>query len=134
MGVEEPPDRPQVSSRYGLRNSLNVAWLGYGLTTRQCDALDDAWDLLVVEQEWRDWVQEFLIPASPMLYLAVRDDLPDRVLRKTPSGASLQLPAVEVARADAEGGLIDLYLGVTRDIYARWARGSGHPPPPDLPT
>ena len=116
-----------------MSHSLNVAWLDYRVSATQIHALDDAWDVLVVIEEWREWVRAHLIPASPFLYLAVRDDLPKRRLRKTPSGASLQLPTSEVFCAEADGALVDLYLDVIHTIYTRWADGHGHPAPPELP-
>ena len=133
MTVDEGPERPQIWHEYRMSHSLNVAWLGHGVSATQMYALEDAWDMLVVSEEWRDWVRAVLIPAFPFLYLAVRDDLPQRRLRKTPTGASLQLPAAELSRAEADGTLVDLYLGVIRDVYARWADGHGHPAPPNLP-
>lgn len=129
----EPPDRPQVWHEHRMSHSVNTAWLGYGVTLAQMHALEDAWDVLVVREEWRAWKRRVLIPASPFLYLAVRDDLPRRRLRKTPTGASLQLPATELARAEADGTLVEVFLGVIHDVYCRWADGHGHPPPPPLP-
>ena len=133
MTIDEGPERPQVWHEYRMSHSLNVAWLGYGVSATQMYALEDAWDILVIIEEWREWKRAYLIPAFPFLYLAVRDDLPQRRLRKTPTGASLQLPAAELSRAEGDGTLVDLYLGVIRDIYARWADGHGHPAPPNLP-
>ena len=129
----EPAERPQVSAQYRMSHSLNVAWLGYGVSAAQMYALDDSWDVLVVVEEWRAWVRAHIIPAFPFLYVAVRDDLPERRLRKTNNGASLQLPASELTAAEADGTLVDVFLGVIHDVYTRWADGHGHPPPPDLP-
>jgi hypothetical protein len=70
---------------------------------------------------------------EPFLYLAVRDDVPERRLRKTKSGASLQLPSAEVFRADADGTLVDLFVDVIHDLHMRWASGHGRPAPPELP-
>ena len=129
----EPPERPQIWHRYRITHSLNVAWLGDDVSSAQMYALEDAWDVLVVREEWRAWVRTHLVPASPFLYLAVRDDLAKRSLRKTPTGASLEIPTVELSRAEAEGTLVDLFLGVIHEIYVRWASGHGHPAPPSLP-
>lgn len=133
MSIGEEPERPQVWHQYRMTHSLNVAWLGSDVSAAHMYALEDAWDVLVVREEWREWKREHLVPHSPFLYLAVRDDLPQRRLRKTPTGASLQLPVAELSRAEADGTLVDLYLGVIRDLYARWADGHGHPAPPQLP-
>jgi hypothetical protein len=135
MNVDDgvPPERPQLSHRYRMSHSLNTAWLGETITSAQMYALEDAWDVLVVVDEWRSWVRDHLVPASPFLYVAVRDDLPQRRLRKTPNGASLQLPATDLTRAEADGTLVKLFLGVIRDVYVRWAEGHGHPAPPELP-
>ena len=130
---DEGPDAPQVWHRYRMSHSLNVAWLGHGVSRAQMHALEDAWDLLVVHEEWRDWVRAHLIPPSPFLYLAVRDDLPKRRLMKTRTGVSLHLPAAEVAEAEARGELVPLYAGVIHDIYGKWAQSCGCPPPPELP-
>lgn len=130
---EEPEDRPQVWHGYRMSHSINVAWLGHGVTAAQMLALEDAWDVLVVRDEWREWVRANVIPEQPFFYLAVRDDLSRRALRKTPSGASLQLPAPEFVEAESEGALVDLYVRVIHDIYTRWASGHGRAAPPDLP-
>lgn len=130
---ELPPERQQIWPEYRMSHSLNVAWLDYRLSATQGYALADAWDVLVMIEDWREWVRTYLKPASPFLYLAVRDDVPQRRLRKTPSGASLQLPSSEVFSADADGTLVDLYLDVIHTIYTRWADGHGHPAPPELP-
>ncbi|UAL31283.1 hypothetical protein K8W59_07470 [Nocardioides rotundus] len=129
----EEPERPQVWHDYRMSHSINVAWLGYDVTLAQMDALEDSWDRLVVLDEWRHWVEQYLIPPSPFLYLAVRDEIDKRTLRKTSDGASLNLPAAELTVAEAEGRLEDLYLGVIRDLYRKWAEKRDFPPPPDLP-
>lgn len=124
---------PQVWHQYRMSHSVNPAWLDHRVSGRQMLTLEDAWDVLVVDQEWREWVRTNFTPSFPFLYLAVRDDLPKRRLRKTQSGASLQLPSAEVFRADADGTLVDLFLGVIHDLYARFADGHGYPAPPELP-
>lgn len=125
---------PQVWHGYRMSHSINPAWLDPGVSSGQVLALEDAWDVLVVDEEWREWVQAHLIPARPYLYLAVRQDLASRRLRKTRSGASLQLPSAEVLEADRDGTLVGLFVGVIHDLYVRWATGHGHPLPPELPT
>jgi hypothetical protein len=131
--MDDGKSPPQVWHRYRMSHSVNVAWLDHRVSSPQMLALEDAWDVLVVHEEWRDWVRTTRVPAFPFLYLAVREDLSRRRLRKTPSGASLQLPSAEVFRADAEGTLVDLYVGVIRDLYLRWAEGHGYAAPPGLP-
>ena len=131
--ADEPPHRPQVWHPYRMGHSINTAWLGYSISIVQIDALDDAWDLLVVHDEWRDWKRAHLIPASPFLYLAVRDGIGKRRLQKTRTGVSMHLPASELARAEANHELVPLYLSVLRDIYAKWSQKSGCPAPPPLP-
>jgi hypothetical protein len=129
----EPSERKQVWHEYRMNHAINTAWLGHDVSAAQMYALEDAWDSLVVHQEWRDWHQAHLRGSSAFLYLAVRDDLPARRLRKTSNGASLQLPATELAEAEREGTLIEVFRGVVRDLYARWADGHGVPAPPELP-
>ena len=124
---------PQVWHRYRMSHSLNVAWLGRHISTAQILALEDAWDLLVVHDDWRDWVGAYLVPPSPFLYVAVRDDLPKRRLLKASKGVSLHLPASEVTQAQERGELVGLYLGVIRDVYDKWAGVSDCPSPPPLP-
>ena len=126
-------DPPQVWHGYRMSHSLNVFWGDHTISRDQMYALEDAWDLLVVHKEWRDWVRDQLIPPSPFLYLAVRDDLEKRRLLKTKSGVSMHVPAAEVAEAERSGELIPLYLGIIRDIYVKWAETSGRPLPPTLP-
>ena len=116
-----------------MSHSINVAWLGYTISRDQMYALEDAWDLLVVHEEWRDWVRAQLIPASPFLYLAVRDNLEKRRLLKTKAGVSMHVAAAEIANAERSGDLIPLYLGIIRDIYVKWAQVSGCSSPPELP-
>ena len=129
----ERPERPQVWHEYRMNHAINVAWLGWSVSTAQMYALEDAWDSLVVNEEWRDWHQAHLRGSSAFLYLAVRDGLPARRLRKTRNGASLQLPASELVEAERDGTLIPVFRGVIRDLYARWAEGHGVPAPPELP-
>jgi hypothetical protein len=126
-------DPPQVWHRYRMSHSLNVFWHDHTISRDQMYALEDAWDLLVVHEEWRDWVRAQLIPPSPFLYLAVRDNLEKRRLLKAKTGVSMHVPAAEVAEAERSGELIALYLGIIRDIYVKWAQASGCPPPPVLP-
>lgn len=116
-----------------MSHSVNVAWLDHRVSWSQMLVLEDAWDVLVVLEEWREWVRTHRRTANPFLYLAVREDLPQRRLRKTKSGASLHLPSAELFRADADGVLVDLFVGVINDLYVRWADGHGHPRPPELP-
>ena len=73
------------------------------------------------------------IPASPFLYLAVRDDIDKRRLLKTKTGVSMHVPTIELTEAEATGRLQAVFLGILRDIYSKWAHISGSPPPPDLP-
>jgi hypothetical protein len=61
-----------------MSHSVNVAWLGEGVSVAQMHALEDAWDLLVVDEEWRAWKRAHLVPAGPLLYLAVRDGIDKR--------------------------------------------------------
>jgi hypothetical protein len=126
-------DPPQIWHGYRLSHSINVFWQDYRISRDQMYALEDAWDILVVRQEWRDWVRAYLIPLSPFLYLAVEDDLEKRRLRKTRTGVSLHVPSVEIAEAERSGELVRLYVDIIRDIYAKWANVSRCPSPPDLP-
>ena len=116
-----------------MTHSLNVAWLGEDVSLAQMHALEDAWDLLVVHEEWRDWKKANLIPAQPFLYLAVRDGLDKRRLLNTKTGVPMHLPTAELTEAQATGRLRTLYLGVIRDIYNKWAQSRGCPAPPELP-
>jgi len=124
---------PQIWHRFRMGHLVNVVWFDHRVSAAQMRTLDDAWDVLVVREEWREWVRTYRRPTDPFLYLAVREDLPERRLRKTKSGASLQLPSAELFRADADGTLVDLFLGVIHDLHARWAEGHGQPAPPELP-
>lgn len=96
---------PQIWPRYRLGHSVNVVWFDHRVSAAQMLTLDDAWDVLVVREEWREWVRTYRTPFDPFLYLAVREDLPIRRLRKTKSGASLQLPSAELFLADTNGTL-----------------------------
>ena len=71
-----------------MSHSINVAWLGEGVSAEHMYALEDAWDHLVVDEEWRDWKRAYLIPAQPFLYLAVRDGLDKRRVQRTKTGGS----------------------------------------------
>lgn len=116
-----------------MSSSVNVIWWDPRVNTAQMVALEEAWGALVVHEEWREWVNTHRTPADPFLVLTVSQDVPERRLRKTKSGASLRLPSSEVFRADADGTLVDLYVGVIRDLHIRWAVGHGHPAPPGIP-
>jgi hypothetical protein len=130
---DEPPERPQVWHQFGMTHSLHVAWLGEGVSAGHMYALEDAWDLLVVHEEWRDWKRAHLIPAKPFLYLAVRDGLEKRRLLKTKTRVSMHVPTAELAEAQTTWRLHTVYLGIIRDIYSKWAQSSGCPAPPELP-
>ena len=130
----DPPVEPQVWHQYRVTSSISTAWLDPGLTSAHLKALEDAWDVLVVREEWRAWVRDFLLPASPFLVLSVRPGIDARRLRRTRTGVSMQLPATEVHQADRSGALTSLYVDVIHAIYARWAAGSACPPPPPVPT
>lgn len=130
---DEGPDRPQVWHQYRMSHSVNVAWLGERASTAQMHALEDAWDLLVVRDEWREWKRAHLIPASPFLYLAVRDGIDKRRLLRTRTGVSLHVPTTELTAAEASGRLQVVFVGILRDIYTKWAQASGCPPPPEVP-
>jgi hypothetical protein len=130
---DEAPDRPQLWHQYRMSHSVNVAWLGELVSAAHMHALEDAWDLLVVHEEWREWKKAYLIPASPFLYLAVRDDIDKRRLLKTKTGVSMHVPTIELTEAEATGRLQAVFLGILRDIYSKWALVSGSPPPPKLP-
>ena len=65
----------QLAGQYGMSSSINVAWLSLSVRGAHGQAFDDAWDVLVVREDWRQWVHDYLIPPSPFLYLAVRDDV-----------------------------------------------------------
>ena len=123
---------PQLWHRFRMGHLVNAVWFDHRVSAAQMRALDDAWDVLVMHEEWREWVRTYRTPADPFLYLAVREDLAKRRLRKTTSGASLHLPSAELFRADVDGKLVDLFLGVIHDLHARWADGHGHPAPPEL--
>lgn len=124
---------PQIWHQHRMGHLVNVAWLDHRVSAAQMLTLEDAWDVLVALDEWREWVRTHRTPTNPFLYLAVREELPNRRLRKTKTGASMQLPSAELFRADADGTLVDLYLGIIHDLHARWADGHGHPAPPELP-
>ena len=81
-------------------------------------------------EEWREWKKAHLIPASPFLYLAVRDDIDKRRLLKTKTGVSVHVPTIELTEAEATGRLQAVFRGILRDIYSKWAHISGSPPPP----
>jgi hypothetical protein len=130
---DEGPDRPQVWHQYRMSHSINVAWLGERVSVEQMHALEDAWDHLVVHEEWRAWKRAHLVPASPFLYLAVRDGIDKRRLLTTRTGVSMHVPTAELTEAQAGGRLQEVFLGILRDIYSRWARSSEGPPPPELP-
>ncbi len=132
--AEEGPAEPHVWPRYAMSSSINVAFLDPGLTSAHVEAFDDAWDVLVVRDEWRAWVREHLIPPSPFLVLLIRPGVDKRRLRKTKTGVSMNLPAWEVHEADGSGELISLYLEVIHSIYTKWAQVSLCPPPPPLST
>lgn len=122
---------PQVWHRYGMKHLINVVWFDPRVNNAQSLALDDAWDTLVVRDEWRDWVQTYRTPHNPFLVLVVAEEIKQRRLRKIKNGASMKLPSAEVFRADADGTLVPLYLGVIYDLHLRWAERHGHPGPPD---
>ncbi len=125
---------PQVWFQYRMGSSISKAWLDPALTSAHLKAFDDAWDVLVVREEWRTWVREHLIPPSPFLVLLIRPGIDARRLRKTKTGVSMNLPATEVHEADRSGNLISLYLDVIHAIYSKWAQVSACPPPPLLST
>jgi hypothetical protein len=116
-----------------MSHLINVVWWDPRVNTAQMLALDEAWGVLVVHKEWREWVNTYRTPADPYLGLTVTHEVPERRLRKTKTGASLQLPSAEVLRAHTDGTLVDLYVGVIRDLHVRWAVGHGHPAPPGIP-
>jgi RimJ/RimL family protein N-acetyltransferase len=124
---------PQVWHRYRMKHGLNDAWLAAGSSNAHVFALEDAWDVLVVEKAWREWWKAHLQPTWPFLYLAVRDDRDTRRLQKTKDGVSLHLPFAEVAAAEQRGELVPLFLDVIHAVYTKWSEASGCPPPPPLP-
>lgn len=126
------PAEPQLWHEYGMSSSISTAWLDPELTSAQAKTLDDAWDVLVVREEWRAWVLEYLIPTSPLLLLLIRPGLEARRLRKTKKGVSMHLPATEVHAADRSGDLIALYVDVIHAIYSKWAQVGACPPPPPV--
>ena len=130
---DEGPDRPQLWHQYRMSHSVNVAWLGERASAAQMHAFEDAWDLLVVHEEWREWKKSHLIPAKPFLYLAVRDGIDKRRLLKTKTGVSMHVPTTELTSAESRGRLHVVFLGILQDIYTKWAQASGGPPPPELP-
>ncbi len=117
-----------------MQSTISRAGLDPALTSAQNKAFEDAWDVLVVREEWRAWVREHLIPPSPNLVLLIRPGLNARRVRKTKTGVSMHLPASEVHEADGSGDLIWLYLEVIYAMYSKWAQTSACPPPPHLPT
>lgn len=128
----EGPGEPQRSHQHRMSSSISIGWLDPALTSTQAKTFDDAWDTLVVREEWRAWVREYLIPPSPFLVLLIRPGLDVRRLRKTKTGVSMTLPAIEVHEADRSGDLVSLYLEVIHSIYSKWAQVSTCPPPPPL--
>jgi hypothetical protein len=126
------PVEPQLSHQYGMSSSISKVWLDLELTSAHMKAFDDAWDVLVVREEWRAWVREYLIPPSPFLVLLVRPGRDARLLRKTKKGVSMHLPATEVHEANRSGDLIALYLDVIHAIYSKWAQVSACPSPPPV--
>ena len=128
------PVEPQLWHRYGMQSTISRAWLDPALTSAHVKAFDDAWDVLVVREEWRAWVRERLVSPSPDLVLLVGPGLDARRLRKTKTGVSMDLPSAEVHEAEGSGDLIALYLDVIHAIYAKWAQTSACPPPPSLTT
>lgn len=124
-------DHPRADHHLML-SAISVAGLGMSLNSAMGRAMDLAWEVLVDRVEWRDWVEGVRRPAAPSLYLAVRDGIDQRRLRKTARGASMQLPAAEVEAAYRDGTLIRLYLGVIHDIHAKWAASRDLPAPPSL--
>ena len=126
------PGEPQLSHQYRMSCSISIGWLDPALTSLQMKTFDDAWDALVVREEWREWVRKYLIPPSPFLVLLIRPGLEVRRLRKTKTGVSMNLPATEVHEADRSGDLVALYLEVIHAIYSKWALVSTCPPPPPL--
>lgn len=115
-----------------MGSSISIAWLDPALTSAQAKAFDDAWDVLVVQEEWRTWVREYLIPPSPFLVLVIRPGLDARRLRRTKKGVSMHLPATEVHEADRSGHLVPLYLDVIHAVYSKWAQVSTCPSPPPV--
>jgi len=132
--AEEGPGEPQIRHQYGMTSSISVAWLDPTLTSTHLKAFDDAWDVLVVREDWRTWVYQHLIPPSPFLVLLIRPGIDKRRLRKTKTGVSMNLPAAEVHDADRSGRLVPLYLDVIHSIYTKWAQVSVCPTPPPLST
>jgi hypothetical protein len=130
---EVPSEREQVWPQFRMQHGISVAWLGEGVSAGQMYALEDAWDLLVVHAEWRDWKRTYLHPEGPFLYIAVRDGIPKRRLLKTKTGVSLQLPTAELTEAEAAGTLLTVLVEIIRDIYGTWAEVKGFPAPPELP-
>ena len=95
-------DPPQLWHGNRRSHSINGFW-HYTISRDQMYALEDAGDLLVVHEEWQDWVRAQLIPPSQFLYLAVRDNLEVRRLRKTKTGVSMQLPSAETSMQRGRG-------------------------------
>lgn len=104
----DSPAAPQVWHQYGMSSAISVALLDPALTSAHDKALHDAWDVLVVRDEWRTWVRENLIPPAPLLVLRIRPGIDKRRLRKTKAGVSMNLPAAEIHEADRTGQLIPL--------------------------
>ena len=127
------PEREQVWPQFEMNHGISVAWLGEDVSAAQMYALEDAWDLLVVHAQWREWKRTCLHPTNPFLYLAVRDDIDRRRLLKTKTGVSLHLPTAELAEAEAAGQLPTIFVGIIREVYCKWAESKGCPAPPELP-
>lgn len=117
--------------RYRTGHLINVVWFDHRVNTAQSLALDDAWDTLVVRDEWREWVGAYRTPHNPFLVLVVDAEVKQRRLRKIKNGASMKLPSADVFRADADGTLVDLFVDVIYDLHLRWAETHGLPAPPD---
>lgn len=133
---EDPDDRPsqQISWRahYHLGHSINTAWLSESITSEHVKGIEDGWDLLVVNEQWRIWAKEML-DHSAFLYLAVRGDLARRRLLKTKYGVSMHLPAEEIFAAERAGQLAPFFAEIIHAIYEKWAHDRGCPPPPSVP-
>lgn len=112
---------------------MSIAWLDPDLFPDQMRALDEAWDVLVAREEWRQWVLDHRVPRSPSLVLTVRPGLSVRRLRKTKTGVSLHLPAAEVHEAHRSGHLVPLWMDVVHSMYSKWSVVNTCPPPPPLP-
>jgi hypothetical protein len=114
-----------------MSSSINIAWLDPALTSAQGKAFDDAWDVLIVQEEWRSWVREYLI--NPHRSDALDQTRARRQAAPEDEEGCLHAPTgSRGSHGGRSGDLIALYLDVIYAIYSKWAQVSACPPPPPV--